>query len=324
MAIPNLGQTVAMAWEAHVGTTPEDNIHNDYWLFNRLSEGKSFEQVDGGRTINGPIEYALNTTYRSYSDTEPIDTTRIDVFDEFSFPWKEYAGAVVMSELEKAKNQGEGRKFALLPAKLENMKNSAHNLMNAAFYGDGTGNNNKDFGGLAALVSSTPTTGSVGGINRATFTFWRNQQASGAQSATAFDNLRSTMRSQYNNASAGVDEQHPEYAVTDQTTLQGYEALLIANERVTDKTKSQANAGFKNGWFMFKDIPVAYDRACPAGSMYLLNYRNLKLAYQKGYWLKGFPGVDPANQTIEVFKIMTIANLYSNNPRRLSVITAIT
>jgi hypothetical protein len=27
MAVPNLGQTVAMAWEAHVGTTPEDNIN---------------------------------------------------------------------------------------------------------------------------------------------------------------------------------------------------------------------------------------------------------------------------------------------------------
>ncbi len=75
---------------------------------------------------------------------------------------------------------------------------------------------------------------------------------------------------------------------------------------------------------MFKDIPVAYDRACTAGIMYLLNYSNLQLAYQKGYWLKGFPGVDPANQTIEVFKVMTIANLFSNNPRRLAAITAIT
>ncbi len=324
MAAPNLGQTIAAAWEAHVGTTPEDNIHNDYWLFNRLSEGKSFDQVDGGRTINGPIEYALNTTFKSYSDTEAIDVTRIDVFDEFTYPWREYAGTVVMSELEKAKNQGEGRKFNLLASKLENLKNSAHNILNGDLYSDGTGNSNKQIQGLALVVSSTPTTGTVGGINRATFTFWRNQQTSGAQSATAFDNLRASMRSQYNSASAGVDEQHPEYAVTDQTTLQGYEALLLANERVTDKVKSQANAGFKNSWFMFKDIPVAYDRACTAGNMYLLNYRNLKLAYQKGYWLKGFPAVDPANQTIDVFKIMCIANLYSNNPRRLAVITAIT
>jgi hypothetical protein len=40
--------------------------------------------------------------------------------------------------------------------------------------------------------------------------------------------------------------------------------------------------------------------------------------------MKGFPSVDPANQTVEVFKVMTIANLISNNPRRLGAITAIT
>lgn len=324
MAVPNFGQVVASTWEAHVGTSPEDNVHNDYALFNRLSEGKGFEEINGGRTINGPIEYALNTTVKSYTDTEPIDINRIDVFDEYQFQFKEYAGSVLISELEKAKNQGDGQKFDLLPAKLENLKNSFHKVMNDHLYGDGTGNSGKDLGGLAAIVSAAPTTGTVGSINRATFTFWRNQQASGTQTSTAFDILRSTMRSQYNSASAGIDSQHPEYALTDQTVLQGYESLLVANERIMEKTKSTANAGFKNTFFMFKDIPVMYDRACTAGSMYLLNNRNLRLGYLKGEWMKGFPAVMPANQTVEVFKVITMANLYSNNPRRLSVITSIT
>jgi hypothetical protein len=33
--------------------------------------------------------------------------------------------------------------------------------------------------------------------------------------------------------------------------------------------------------------------------------------------------VSPANQTIEVFTVMTIANLYTSNPRRLGVVTAV-
>lgn len=324
MANPNLGQTVAMAWEAHVGTTPYDNINNEYWMFDNLSKGESFESIDGGRTINGPIEYALNTTVNSYSDTSPIDVTRVDVFDEFQFPWKEYAGTVVMSELEKAKNQGSGRKFDLLEAKLKNLKNSFASRINTDLFTDGTGNNSLNIGGLASVVSATPTTGSVGGINRATFTFWRNQQTSGAKSATSFDNLRASMRTIYNQCSAGVDAQHPEYACTDLTTFAGFESLLIANERVTGKEKADANAGFRNEYLMFKDIPVSYDLACPSGSMFLLNYRDLKLGYQKGEWMHGFPAVEPANQTIEVFKVCTIANLFSTNPRRLGVITSIT
>jgi hypothetical protein len=318
------GQTVAASWEAIVGKSPEDNIFDEYWLLDRLTSGKSFLSVNGGRSINGPIEYAVNTTFRSYSDTEALDTTRIDVFDEFAFAWKENAGTVVMSELEKAKNQGEGRKFDLLAAKMESLRNSARKALNEQAFSDGTGNSSKDMGGLAHIVATSPSSGTVGGINRGTYTFWRNQQTSGAKSSTAFDNLRAVMRSVYNDCSSGVNAKHPDYWVTDQTVFQGYESLLIANEMVTSKGKGDFDGGFKNEYAMFKGIPGSYDEDCTASALYFLNNANLKLAYQKGYWMKGFPAVDPANQTVDVFKVMTIANLISNNPRRLGVITAIT
>ena len=317
----NLGQTVASSWEAIVGTKPEDNIFDEYWLLDQLSQGKSFLSVNGGRTIDGPIEYAVNTTVKSYSDTETLDTTRIDVFDEFTYNWKEYAGTVVMSELEKAKNQGDGQKFALLPAKLENLRNSMRKALNEGCFSDGTGNSSKDIGGLQLVVATDPTTGTVGGINRATYAFWRSQQTT--DNGTTFNALRANMRTTYNNCSSGVNAKHPDYWVTSQTVFEGYEGLLTTNEQVTSKDKSQFDAGFKNEYAMFKGIPGSFDEDCVSDNLYFLNYANLKLAYQKGYWMKGFPAVDPANQTVDVFKVMTIANLISNNPRRLGVITSI-
>src|SRR5689334_9837883 len=235
MPSPNLGQVIANAWEAIVGNGPEDNIFDEYWLLDRLTQGKAFLSVNGGRTINGTIEYNTNSTVASYSDTETLNTTRIDVFDEFSYNWKEYAGTVIMSELEKAKNQGEGRKFNLLAGKLENLRNSFRKTLNEDCFGDGTGNTGKTIGGLAHIVSSTPTSGTVGGINRGTYTFWRNQQTSGAKSSTAFDNLRAVMRTVHNDCSSGVNAKHPDYAVATQTVFEGYQSLLIANEQVTDK-----------------------------------------------------------------------------------------
>jgi hypothetical protein len=321
---PVVGQTIASSWEAIVGTKPEDQIFDEYFLLDRLSKGQSFQSVNGGRTINGAIEYAVNTTFRSYSDTEELDTTRIDVFDEFTYNWKEYAGTVTMSELEKAKNQGEGRKFDLLAGKLANLRNSARKALNEGCFSDGTGNSSKDIGGLQHIVASSPSSGTVGGINRGTYTWWRNQQASGAKSSTAFDNLRAVMRTVHNDASSGVNAKHPDYAVTTQTVFEGYQSLLLANEQVTDKTAGSADAGFKNEYMKFMGIPLSYDEDCLSGALYFLNYANLKLAYQKGYWMKGFPSVDPANQTVDIFKVMTIANLVSNNPRRLGVVTAIT
>lgn len=319
----NVGQTIASSWEAIVGTKPEDNIFDEYWLLDNLSKGKAFLSVNGGRTFNGAVEYAVNSTVRSYSDTETLDTTRIDVFDEFSYSQKEYAGTVVMSELEKAKNQGEGRKFDLLAGKLENLRNSMRKALNEGLFSDGTGNSSKDVGGLQHIVASSPSTGTVGGINRGTYSFWRNQQASGAKTSTSFDNLRAVMRTVYNNCSSGVNAKHPDFWVTEQTVFEGYESLLIANEMVTSKDKGQFDGGFKNEYAMFKGIPGSFDEDCATGLLYFLNTDNLKLAYQKGYWMKGFPAVDPANQTVDIFKVMTIANLISNNPRRLGVITSI-
>ncbi len=131
------------------------------------------------------------------------------------------------------------------------------------------------------------------------------------------------MRATYNNCSSGVNSKHPDYWVTTQTVFEGYEGLLTTNEQVTSKEKAQFDAGFKNEYAMFKGIPGSFDEDCATASLYFLNYTNLKLAYQKGYWMKGFPAVDPANQTVDIFKTMTIANLISNNPRRLGVIDGI-
>lgn len=321
MAAPNLGQTVASSWEAIVGSKPEDQIFDEYFLLDMLKRGKAFKSINGGRTINQPVEYAVNTTVKSYSDTETLDTTRIDVFDELQENWKEIAGTVTMSELEKAVNQGEGRKFDLLAAKLENLRNSKRKVINEQCFSDGTGNNSKDIAGLRYIVADDPTTGSVHGINRASHTWFRSQQTT--DSGTSFNALRSNMRILYNNCSNGVHAKHPDWVVTSQTVFEGYESLLISNERVVSKEKGQFDAGFKNEYATFKGIPIAYDDDCPADSLYMLNNQNLKLAYQKGYWFKGFPAVDPANQTVEIFKVMTIANLFSNNPRRLGVLTSI-
>src|SRR5690606_25288964 len=125
-----------------------------------------FMGKSGGDFITAPIEYALNGTVGSYSDLDPIDTTRYDVFDRYEAQWKEHAGTYVISDLEKDRNAGEGQVFDLRAAKLENLRQSIRADMNAQFFGDGTGNGGKDFMGLQGLVSSTPSTGSVQGVAR--------------------------------------------------------------------------------------------------------------------------------------------------------------
>lgn len=322
MASPSLGQVTASVFENVVGEKPEDNVFTSQALLAMLKQGKGFRALDGGSQIEESLEYAENTTFRSYSDLETLDTTRIDVFDAARFAWKEIGGTVVISELERARAQGSSAKFDLVAAKVNNGKNSMLAVLNRQFYSDGTGNSSKDVGGLALLVASSPTTGTVGGINRALFAFWRNRQGSGAKTSTAYDNLRGAMRTSYNSCSKGAYAEHPEFFITNATDFGGYEGTLTANERFT--SKDDGEGGFRNEILKFKGAKVTFDEDAPSGTMYTLNARNLRFNYPRGRWMKVYPPVDPANQTAEVIKVLVIGNMSINNPRRLGVITAIT
>src|SRR5262245_6743289 len=321
MPNPNVGQLIAAAWEDYVAQDPADQIFNFFWLLENLREGESFRK-GAGNPITGTIEYALNTTVKSMSELETLDINRGDVFDRYEYAWKFVGGDIVMSEFEKQVTSGSAGKFDLEAGKIDNLKKSMMQQINTDLFSDGTGTAGKQAGGLQLIVSTTPTTGTVGAINRATFSFWRNQQTSGAKSSTAFDNLKATMRSIYNLCSSGVGMQTPEFAVTDRTDFEGYESLSVTLERlnrtsVTDKLLS----GYKGDHIMFKDIPVAYDNAAPSATMYILNRRNLFIRYM--LWMKAYPPQSPVNQLADVVKVFTIYNLASDNPRRLGVITAI-
>lgn len=322
MPDPNVGQRVAANWEAVVGNSPEDNIHDDYWVLNQLSKGEGFMGRSGGDFIAVPLEYALNTTVASYSDTDTISTTRVDVFDRAEFQWKEYAGTAVLSDLEADRNAGEGKVFPLLPSKLESLKNSMRASINEDLFSDGTGNSSKVIGGFRYIIATDPTTGTVGAINRANFSFWRTQQTSGAKTTSAYDNLRATMRSIYNLCSNGVANAHPAAAVTTRTVFEGFEGLLLANERFT--SKEDGDGGFKNEVLKFKGAKISYDNDCPSGLLYFFNPKFLKLAYKKGSWFKMLESIRPANQTLTVYPVRTMCNLVATNSRRLGVVTAIT
>ncbi len=321
MPVPALGQLAATVFEKVTQREPEDNIFTSMALLNLIKGGKGFKKESGGQLIEEPLEYAENSTFRSYSEMETLDTTRVDVFDAARFEWKQPScGTIVFSELEKARASGDSAKIDLVSRKVDNAKNSAKAVLNRMMYSDGTGNGAKDCNGLALLVASDPTLGTVGGISRVTFTFWRNRQTSGANSGTAFNELRGAMRIIYNNCSKGAASEHPTAFISHQTPFQGYEGTLTTNERFT--TKDSGDGGFKNEVLKFKGAKVTFDEDAPSGTGYALNDRNIFFRYLE--WMKAFAPVDPANQLTEVVKILTIGQMTINNPRRLGVITSIT
>lgn len=326
MADPDIGELAASVWDNKIGGKPQDNIFNSRALFYLFGENGFKESADGGKTFEFTVNFAENTTFKSYGEYDTLDQTRISVFDAAQYTAKIHAGTVIYSELEKLRASGGSAKFDLIAEKLEVGKNSHIANLNRVLFGDGTGNGGLDMLGLQGIILTAPTTSVVtGGINGSTFPFWRNQQQSGAKTTNAFDNLRSVMRSVYNKCSRGGTADAPTAWITDRATFEGYESLLVANERYNKDGKLRGgDAGFDNDALLFKGAKGLYDEDAVAGNLYFMNPSFLKLAYLKGGWMKMYPEVDPANQLANVHKVATFGQLCTSNRRRLGVVTAIT
>lgn len=319
MPTPNQGQVVSTVWENKIGGKPRDNIFTSRALFYALGEKGFKQQADGGRLIEFGVEFAENTTNQMIGELDNIDNTRIDVFDVARYDWKIAAGTVVFSDLEQLRAAASSGKYDLVAEKMENGRDSHIALLNRQCWGSGSGSN--DIDGIQKLIPTTPTTGTVGGINRATFTFWRSKATDGTKTTTQFDNLRSSMRTVFNNCSLGGVKMKPTCVVGDQTTFQGYEGLLLANERVVYEDKQKhADAGILTGALLFKDIPVFYDEDAPASKFHFLNSEVLKFTYLKGGWMKMKDPVEPANQLTTTYRIATFGNLGTSASRHLGVV----
>lgn len=319
MATVNQGQVVATVWEQVLGGKPRDNIFTARALFYALGDKGFKQQADGGRLIEFTLAYAENSTNGMIGELDTLDTTRIDVFDCARYDWKIAAGTVTFSDLEELRAAASSGKIDLVAEKLDNGRDSHIALLNRQCWSGGALAN--EITGLATLISTTPTTGTIGGINRASFSFWRNKAKDGTKTTTQFDNLRASMRNNWNSCSLGGVKMAPTAAITDQTTFEGYEGILIANERiVTADKKKDADAGVLTGALMFKDIPVFYDEDAPAAKLFFVNPDVLKFVYLKGGWMKLKPAVEPANQLASIYRIATFGNLGVSASRHLGVV----
>jgi hypothetical protein len=270
--------------------------------------------LDGGESIVEHLLFEQNSTVDSYAGAEIIDTTLQEGHTIARYLWKQYAGTVGITGLERRSNMGEAQLINLLEAKITQLEMSLRDRMSVDSFSDGTGNGGKNLGGLELLVDGTGSD-TVGGLSSATFTWWRSTEtASGSFAAQGLDDMRTL----YNTLSFGNDK--PDFITTTQTVFESYEKVLQPQERYVN-TKA-ANSGFQN--LTFKSVPVVFDRDCTSGVMYMLNSKYVSFVVHRDADMMTTPFVSPENQDVTTSKLLFQGNITTNNRRKLGKLTGIT
>ncbi|UGQ44968.1 phage major capsid protein [Massilia endophytica] len=281
MASPNLSEIVTTTLRNRSGKLA-DNVTKNNALLNRLNKRGNVKPVDGGRTIVQELEYAENSTYKRYSGYETLNIQPSDVFTAAEFDWKQAAVAVSISGLEQLQNSGKEKVIDLLESRIKNAERTMQNNLSADCYSDGTADGGKQIGGLQLLVADSPSTGTVGGINRATWSFFRNVSydatTDGGAAATSA-NIQSYMNRVWLQLVRGTDR--PDLIIADNNYFRLYWESLQAIQRIT--SDDMAQAGFSSLKFMDADVVFdgGYGGAAPSNHMYFLNTNYIYLRPHK-------------------------------------------
>jgi hypothetical protein len=255
-----------------------DSVTKNNALLMKLKGRNNVKTISGGNVIMQELMYNDASTQNagSYSGYDVIDITPNSPISAAQFDLKQYAAAVSISGFEMLQNSGKEQIIDMLEGRISIAEGQLMNQISAGIYSDGTGNGGKDITGLQAAISTTPSSGTYGGIPRANWTFWRNAAFSGVTdggAAVSSTNIQSYMNRLAVQLVRGTDR--PDMIVADNNYYRFFLESLQAIQRVT--SEDSAAAGFTSIKYLGAGLncDVFLDGgiggAIPSNRMYFLN-----------------------------------------------------
>jgi hypothetical protein len=254
-----LGQLVTTTGRAR-SRVLKDAVRDAHPLMEAMEKVGGIRRIDGGRTVVEEAKTAQNGTVSWVGEAGAVSLADAKVLDAAEFSWYYQLGAVSFSLAERYKNSGSNQYIDVIVGKFEVLEDTMMNQFHEGILSNGTGSGGLQIGGLASLVSTTPTTGTVGGIDRTSSNaaWFRNQKfdtasdwSDGATDAGNFKRfldkgINSTTRNSKSQVTCGfLGQTHFEYLTQATQAIQ-----VIQNESET------AKVGFQK--IIYRGVPMYF------------------------------------------------------------------
>jgi hypothetical protein len=189
--------------------------------------------------------------------------------------WKYLTGHIIRYFADFQQNRGKAQLIKKVNADIDNLQSSLIDSLETNMFGDGTGDSSLAIDGLDNIVAEAPATGTVGDLNRATYSWWRNQYKDMASEAASVY-LRKRMNAMFNNCGKlgeGVTR-FPDIIVCAQDVYEIYDSEVFEISRIIISDRKMADLGF--GDMTYKGRPMTWSPSCKAQSLYMLNTDSLE------------------------------------------------
>ncbi len=253
---------------------PVDQIAVDVPLFRKLmSKRKPF--LGAKQNIVAQIRKSHDSNFAWAYGEEPVAFNKRNTIEQAAFPWRRAVDGFYIAHDTLFSNgikvrEGERGAYKLESSERVQLTNLLNEQMDAFRTGfteklslelhrDGTSSEDA-VTGLDALVSMTPETGVVGGIDRATATYWRNN-AEKSIAATTAGALATAMEKQWRNCIRNGGS--PDFILAGSDFIDAYRqyAVMVTNNADAGKVKT-VDAGVGSGTstgLYFKGVEIVWD-----------------------------------------------------------------
>lgn len=283
-----------------------DNVTDHNATLRLMKENGHIKTQGGGDEIALPLSFAENSTIQRFSGYDTLDIGATDVLTTAKYSWRNMAVHVIASGEELRKNRGEERMINLVNARVDVAKATAANTMSVDLFGTGALTN--QIGGYGHIIT-TDGTGTVGGINSATYPMWANQfldmSAPGTYSAVKAD-----INTMWIRCTRGLDM--PDLLIASNDIFNVYEGGLQDLQRYGE-TKMGA-LGFQA--LKYKSASIMHDNNTNFGStaekVYFLNHKYLFLIEDPDARWTQQEAKTPVNQDATVIPLLWMGALVTN------------
>lgn len=216
----------------------DEILHHNPLLASLDTQGL-VRKFSGGYELRKPVMYNDTAQGGFYSGFSSFNLNAIQDTTAFRFAIKQVYEPVAISGRERRANRDQAQLLDLAEMKMKAAIARLKNTVSTSLRGDGTGSGGLEFDGIKKAVSTSPSSGTYGTIDRVSNLWARNLAVNTTLSAS---NVQETISDTISQIVRG-DEQ-PDLGLCDRTAWKFLHSSLTAIQRIQLPTK-KAVAGFR-------------------------------------------------------------------------------
>jgi len=262
-----INQLGTMGLDLYMKNNPVDQVGVDRpWLRQLMKTKRSFG--GGKQYVVEQLRTGYNSNFKWYFGDDGVTYNRRDTVKQAQYTWGGchdgfslnedlmFANGIVIADSAPrgASDQEKVQLTNLFEENIETLRLGFEQAFDSEMHQDGT-QDAKSVAGLDYLISTAPATGTVGGINPAADTWWRNQYKIGVAANSMIDEMEIMYRK-----TARVGGKAPDFIMAGSTFVDAFRNQAISQiTRYTDNISNGTEVDPSITGLAFHGIPILWN-----------------------------------------------------------------